>query len=94
MTKRIQPPTRLIFRDKFWQIVVVVLVASSCLPIVPVQIVDSAGVAAWEPLHVIYAFLFLDPKPLIVAVVALHLVVGLTISYALARIIWRSKVAV
>ena len=96
MTKRIQPPTRLVFRDKFWQIVIVVLVASSSLPILPVQIVDSAGGAglgAWEPLHVMYAVLFLDPDPLIAAMVALHLVVGLTLSYALARIIWRTQVA-
>lgn len=97
MTKRVQPLTRLVFRDRFWQMVIVVLAASSCLPIVPVQIVDSAGGAglrAWAPLHESYTVLFLDPGPLVVTVVVLHLIAGFTFSYTLARIIWRTSVAV
>ena len=96
MTKRAQLPTRLIFRDKFWQIVLVVLVATSCLPIIPVRILDTAS-GEWRealaPLHESYTVLFLDPDPLVVTVVVLHLVAGFTLSCALARIIWRTNIA-
>ena len=96
MRKCIQPPKRLLFRYKFWQIAILFLVGTSCLPIIPVRSVDAAGGSvrkAWAPLHECYVMLFLDPGPPVFAVVMLHLMVGLTLSCIVARVIWRPKAA-
>lgn len=94
MRKFIQPSPRRLFRDKFWQIVIVVLVATSCLPIIPVRTTDGVGGTVretWVPVHECYVVLFVDPGPPVFAVAILHLIVAFALSCVVARVIWRPR---
>ncbi len=86
-------PTAKVFGGVFWLNLLVVLLATSWIPLVSLEHTDAAGAVQRQsvPVYFCYRALLSEPSAVAIAAVLVHLTVCFVISFTMRRLLLRAQ---